>query len=237
MSEVYLEYVEEFSIEIADFCPISPTCKMPLPETMPKRNNGVINIQNNDEWCFGWSILGALHPVKVHPERNPHLLYGKYIDERNMLDIPIPVPVSTPVYKKFEENNPEISLYISERRGSEFKEINLLVILEEEIHNIEANPRSHYCIIKDIHIIISKTALYAFGIKTCMWKIKVHRTSRLCDINAFREQAALDNSNVHSFISEGLALVEEGTSSNEEIELNKWFYELSKIILQSLTLM
>nr|CAG8540107.1 9190_t:CDS:2 [Entrophospora candida] len=105
MSEVYLEYVEEFSIEIADFCPISPTCKMPLPETMPKRNNGVINIQNNDEWCFGWSILGALHPVKVHPERNPHLLYG-----------------------------------------SEFKEINLLVILEEEIHNIEANPRSHYFI-------------------------------------------------------------------------------------------
>ncbi|CAJ0856106.1 11827_t:CDS:2 [Entrophospora sp. SA101] len=83
----------------------------------------------------------------------------------------------------------------------------------------------------------SKTELCAFDIKTCMWKIKVHRTSRLCDINAFREQAALYNSNVHSFISEGLALVEEGTSSNEEIELNKWFYELSKIILQSLTLM
>ena len=53
-----------------------------------------------------------------------------------MDDIPIPVLVSTPVYKKFEENNPEISLcvyewhnqneclkfrYVSERRGKEYK--------------------------------------------------------------------------------------------------------------------
>ncbi|PKK68304.1 hypothetical protein RhiirC2_834036 [Rhizophagus irregularis] len=50
-----------------------------------------------------------------------------------MDDIPVPVPVSTPVYKKFEENNPDISLcvyewhnkneclefrYVSERRGA-----------------------------------------------------------------------------------------------------------------------
>ncbi|PKY57581.1 hypothetical protein RhiirA4_478739 [Rhizophagus irregularis] len=55
-----------------------------------------------------------------------------------MEDIPIPVLVSTPVYKKFEENNPEISLcvyewhnqneclefrYVSERRGDEYKQM------------------------------------------------------------------------------------------------------------------
>ncbi|CAG8857627.1 683_t:CDS:2, partial [Gigaspora margarita] len=72
--------------------------------------------------------------------------------ELNMEDIPIPVPVSTPVYKKFEENNPDISLciyewhnqnkclefrYLSERRRAEFKELNLLVISETE--NME-NP-------------------------------------------------------------------------------------------------
>ncbi|CAB4484117.1 unnamed protein product [Rhizophagus irregularis] len=112
MSVAYPEYIEEFSIEISDFNPIGPTAYIPLPETLPKRNNGIINIQNNDDWYFRWSILGALHPVKVHSERNPHRLYGAFVGELNMEDIPIPVLISTPVYKKFEENNPEISLCI-----------------------------------------------------------------------------------------------------------------------------
>jgi len=161
MSDAYLDYIEEISIEISDFNPIGPTAHMPLPETLPKRNNGIINIQNNDDWCFGWCVLGALHPVKVHPERNPHRLYGDFMEELNMDDIPIPVPVSTPVYKKFEEYNPEISIcvyewhnqnkcldfrYVSERRGDEYKQVNLLVITEDD--------RSHYCIIKDLHKLV-----------------------------------------------------------------------------------
>ncbi|CAG8854892.1 24306_t:CDS:1, partial [Gigaspora margarita] len=114
ISDAYPEYIEEFSIEIADYNSIGPTGCMPLPETIPKRNNGIINIQNDDDWCFGWCVLGVLHLVKVHPERNPHRLYAKYVEELNMEDIPIPVPVSTPVYKKFEKNNPDISLCIYE---------------------------------------------------------------------------------------------------------------------------
>ncbi|POG62392.1 hypothetical protein GLOIN_2v1882929 [Rhizophagus irregularis DAOM 181602=DAOM 197198] len=102
-----------------------------------KLSQNVINIQNNDDWYFGWSILGALHHVKVHTERNPHRLYRGFMEEVNMEDIPIPIPVSIPVYKKFEENNSEISLYVyewhnqneclefryvSERRGDEYKQ-------------------------------------------------------------------------------------------------------------------
>ncbi|CAJ0746599.1 14184_t:CDS:2, partial [Entrophospora sp. SA101] len=48
----------------------------------------------------------------------------------NMEGIPVPVPVSTPIYQKFEENNPEVK--------------------PDEIEN----PRSHYCIIKDIHRLV-----------------------------------------------------------------------------------
>ena len=52
MSDAYPEYIEEFSIEIIDFNPIGPTAYIPLPETIPKCNNGIINIQNDDDWCF-----------------------------------------------------------------------------------------------------------------------------------------------------------------------------------------
>ncbi|GES96027.1 hypothetical protein GLOIN_2v1882929 [Rhizophagus clarus] len=114
MSDAYPEYIEEFSIEISDFNPIGPTAHIALSETLPKHNNGIINIQNDDDWCFGWSVLGALHPVKVHPERNPHRLYGGFVEELNMDDIPVPVPVSTPVYEKFEENNLEIKIRYNE---------------------------------------------------------------------------------------------------------------------------
>ncbi|GBC43714.2 hypothetical protein GLOIN_2v1882929 [Rhizophagus irregularis DAOM 181602=DAOM 197198] len=84
------------------------------------------------------------------------------MEEVNMEDIPIPIPVSIPVYKKFEENNSEISLYVyewhnqneclefryvSERRGDEYKQVNLLVISTKE-------ERSHYCIIKDLHKLV-----------------------------------------------------------------------------------
>ncbi|CAG8820290.1 1615_t:CDS:2, partial [Gigaspora rosea] len=97
----------------------------------------IINIQNNDDWCLRWCVLGVLHPVKIHPKRNPHQLYGGFMEELNMDDIPIPVPVSTPVYKKFEANNPEIRLciyewhnqnecldfcYVLERRCEEYKQ-------------------------------------------------------------------------------------------------------------------
>ena len=52
MSDAYPEYIEEFSIEISDFNSISPTIHIPLPETIPKCNNRIINIQNNDNWYF-----------------------------------------------------------------------------------------------------------------------------------------------------------------------------------------
>ena len=53
MSDAYPEYIEEFSIEIANFNLISPTAHIPLPKTIPKHNNRIINIQNNDDWYFG----------------------------------------------------------------------------------------------------------------------------------------------------------------------------------------
>ncbi|CAG8609455.1 10060_t:CDS:2 [Cetraspora pellucida] len=116
MSNAYPEHIEEFSIKIADYIPIGSTGHMPLPETIPKCNN-------------------------VHPERNLHRIYAKYINELNMEDIPISVLVSTPVYQKFEKNNLEISLC----------QINLLVISEAD--DLE-NTQTHYCIIKDLHRLV-----------------------------------------------------------------------------------
>jgi len=44
MSNAYPEYIEEFSIKIANFNLIDPIAHIPLPETLPKHNNRIINI-------------------------------------------------------------------------------------------------------------------------------------------------------------------------------------------------
>ncbi|CAG8853222.1 13856_t:CDS:2, partial [Gigaspora margarita] len=114
----YLDYIEKISIEIADFNPIGPTAHISLSETLPKCNNRIINIQNNND--------GVL---------------DSFVEELNIDDIPISVPVLTPVYKKFEANNPEIRLCIYKwynqnkcfdfslcfrKKGKEYKQVILL---------------------------------------------------------------------------------------------------------------
>ena len=35
----------------------------------PIRTNSILNIQNNDTYCFQWSILANIHPVDKDPQR------------------------------------------------------------------------------------------------------------------------------------------------------------------------
>ncbi|CAG8693800.1 15614_t:CDS:10, partial [Gigaspora margarita] len=106
--------------------------------------------------------IGVLHPVKIHPERNLHQLFRGFVEELNMDNIPIPVLVSIPVYKKFEANNPEISLciykwhnqneyldfcYVSERRKNEYKQ---LVYIDSK--HKEQKYLCHYC----LHVYFAK---------------------------------------------------------------------------------
>ena len=35
---------------------------------LPLRSNAILNVQNNDKYCFVWSILASLHPCEnTHP--------------------------------------------------------------------------------------------------------------------------------------------------------------------------
>ena len=37
---------------------------------IPLRSNAILSIQNNDKYCFLWSILASLHPSEIdHPNR------------------------------------------------------------------------------------------------------------------------------------------------------------------------
>ena len=42
---------------------------------IPLRSNAILNVQNNDKYCFIWSILASLHPCEnTHPSRENNYL-------------------------------------------------------------------------------------------------------------------------------------------------------------------
>ena len=52
----------------------------------PLRSNAILNIENNDKYCFLWSILASLHPCNFnHPNRVSN--YRQYFNELNIQDL------------------------------------------------------------------------------------------------------------------------------------------------------
>ena len=50
---------------------------------IPLRSNAILNIGNNDKYCFIWSILASLHPCNNnHPNRVSN--YKQNFDELNV---------------------------------------------------------------------------------------------------------------------------------------------------------
>ena len=50
---------------------------------IPLRSNAILNIENNDKYCFLWSILASLHPCNNnHPNRISN--YKQYFNELNI---------------------------------------------------------------------------------------------------------------------------------------------------------
>ena len=54
-----------------------------------KKKEACINVKNNDDECFKWDVLSALHPVSKHADRVSY--YYSYKDELNFDGIEFPV--------------------------------------------------------------------------------------------------------------------------------------------------
>lgn len=78
-----------------------------LPEFI-ERKKAVINVQNNDNQCFKWAVLAALHPEVKRPQRVSS--YKSFENELNFKNISFPVTLDQ--LGIFEKNNETISVNI-----------------------------------------------------------------------------------------------------------------------------
>ena len=73
-------------------------------QNLLRKKNAIINIKNEDDECFLWSVLRYLHPKEIHGERLTDL--KKCENDLNFKHINFPVKVKD--ITKFENNIPDL---------------------------------------------------------------------------------------------------------------------------------
>ena len=99
----YFKEVTRLEIHIVEYKPKKGGSYIPLPSFI-MRKKVIINMENEDNKCFLWSILRYLHPREKHSPRINHL--KKYENDLNFKEINFPVKVKD--IKKFENQNPSL---------------------------------------------------------------------------------------------------------------------------------
>ena len=89
---------------------------------IPSRSNAYLNIENNDNYCFLWSILASLHPCdKNHPYRVSSFI--QYFDKLNIENFDFTNGFKCSDVLKFSELNSlfinifELNFYQDQNKG------------------------------------------------------------------------------------------------------------------------
>ena len=136
-----------------DFQPLRGSTFLPLPRKIATKK-AVINMKNDDDQCFKWSVTRALNPVEKYSER----ITKELKDQSERLDwrgLKFPVKLDHIVI--FEKFNPAISINVFGFEGDVYplrlskskndQTINLLLISDGE--------KQHYCLIKSLSRLLS----------------------------------------------------------------------------------
>ena len=141
-------------VHFTDFIPLRGSTFLPLPRKIATKK-AVINMKNDDDQCFKWSVVRALNPVEKNSER----ITKELKDQSERLDWSgLKFPVKLDHIVIFEKFNPSISINVfgfEDRvvyplrlsKSKNEQTINLLLISDGE--------KQHYCLIKSLSRLLS----------------------------------------------------------------------------------
>ena len=126
---------------------------------IPLRSNAILNIENNDKYCFLWSILAYLHPCNnSHPNRVSN--YNQYFDELNSQDFDFTNGFKCRDVHKFNElNNLSVNIFelVFYQDQNQWK--HKLIPIEISKNNSDkvidlAIYKNHYVLIKKLDVFL-----------------------------------------------------------------------------------
>ena len=126
---------------------------------IPLRSNAILNVQNNDKYCFFWSFLASLHPCE-----NTHLSrvnnYSQNFNELNFQSFAFTNGFKCSDVHKFNElNNLSVNIYDFNfyRDGDKWKyNLKPTEISKNESHNVIdlLIYKNHCALIKKLHVFL-----------------------------------------------------------------------------------
>ena len=158
-----LEANNALVLEMVDYQPLGGSTYIELPKDVYDTKS-IVNIKNEDQECFKWSILAALHPADHNPQRISH--YEPYSEELNFTGIEFPVTVDQ--IRKFEKLNPTISVTVlgieeAEKKGQDPSKVFPLRVPDEQRENHivllywSQEELTHYAWVKNLNRLLSHT--------------------------------------------------------------------------------
>ena len=146
-SGLVLDEILHTDMNIAQYNPVKGSSYIPLPSKL-KTKKAIINIKNNDNKCFMWSILAGIHPAKRSAERLYH--YQQFQDELDFSGIGFPLTIDK--VGKFErQNNISVNVF-------GFEDVLFPLYITKEHFDTHVNlslysqgTTKHYCLIKDLN--------------------------------------------------------------------------------------
>lgn len=129
-----LHEIVQLEVNYNKFVRFSGTSYLPLPKSITNKH-AVVNVKNDDNQCFKWAVLSALHPAKDHSDRVNN--YERFKNELNFENIQFPVTLND--ISVFENQNPNISInvYIIQREydinSEAYKNMLLSIRLTEDV--------------------------------------------------------------------------------------------------------
>ena len=159
---VFVE-VENLTLHTVIWDPIKASSYIDLPEYLSKRG-GIINMKNEeDNKCFLWCVLRALNLKDKNNERIDKDLKSK----ENTLNMEgITYPVDSKGIKRFEKQNPDISISVLGYNENEkiyplqISKFTKVKKEDERKHNIvllliKDEDNSHYCLVKNLSALLT----------------------------------------------------------------------------------
>ena len=146
--------VIKLELHTVSYRPLRGNTWIPLPKELANKK-AIINMKSKDNKCFLWCVLRKLNPKDSHEER----VDKELMEKENTLNMEgIEYPVSLKDIKKFEKQNPSISITVFgyeesvyPLRNSDFmnREHKIILML------IEENEVKHYCLVKNEQRLLS----------------------------------------------------------------------------------
>ena len=124
---------------------------------IPLRSSAILNIKNNDKYCFLWSILAYLHPCENnHSDRVTN--YKPYFNELNIEGFDFSNGFKCSDMYKFEKlNNLSINIYELGFDQNKYKLIPIEISKNESDKIIDLLIyKNHYVLIKKLNVFIGK---------------------------------------------------------------------------------